>query len=81
MSVDPDAQGLGFCGKLMRAVNAWADKLQLPLYLETSGERNVAIYQRFGYKTMERFTLQVKNDTDIHDDEFGMLREPVQAGP
>ena len=46
MSVDPDAQGLGFCGKLMRAVNVWADNLQLPLWLETSGTRNVAIYER-----------------------------------
>ena len=46
MSVDPDAQGLGFCGKLMRAVNVWADNLQLPLWLETSGARNVAIYER-----------------------------------
>eukprot|EP00438_Fugacium_kawagutii_P028040 Skav208420 [mRNA] locus=scaffold2953:243689:246713:+ [translate_table: standard] len=77
MSVDPDAQGLGFCGKLMRAVNAWADNLQLPLWLETSGERNVAIYQRFGYKTMEQYTLQCKNDPEIHEDEFGMMREPV----
>jgi hypothetical protein len=27
-------------------VNVWADNLQLPLWLETSGARNVAIYER-----------------------------------
>lgn len=52
MSVDPEAQGLGFCGKLMRAVNAWADRNKLPLWLETSGTRNVAIYERFGYRAV-----------------------------
>ncbi|CAJ1365791.1 unnamed protein product, partial [Effrenium voratum] len=76
MSVDPEAQGLGFCGKLMRAVNAWADRNKLPLWLETSGTRNVAIYERFGYKTMEQFALKCKNDPDIHQDEFGMMRLP-----
>eukprot|EP00434_Breviolum_minutum_P026556 symbB.v1.2.023476.t1/scaffold2076.1/size90297/2 len=74
MSVDPDAQGLGFCGKLMRAVNKWADDSQLNLWLETSGARNVAIYERFGYKTMEQFTLKCKNDPEVHDEEFGMMR-------
>ena len=69
-----DAQGLGFCGKLMRAVNKWADDSQLNLWLETSGARNVAIYERFGYKTMEQFTLKCKNDPEVHDEEFGMMR-------
>ena len=77
MSVDPDAQGLGFCGKLMRAVNVWADDLQLPLWLETSGTRNVSIYERFGYKTAEQYTLKCKDD--IHEEEFGMIRSPVKA--
>lgn len=69
-----DAQGLGFCGKLMRAVNKWADDSQLNLWLETSGARNVAIYERFGYKTMEQFTLKCKKDPEVHDEEFGMMR-------
>ena len=77
MSVDPAAQGLGFCGKLMRVVNAWADSRQLPLWLETSGARNVAIYERFGYKNMEQYALKCKNDPGTHDDEFGMMRLPT----
>jgi len=58
----------------MRAVNKWADDSQLNLWLETSGARNVAIYERFGYKTMEQFTLKCKNDPEVHDEEFGMMR-------
>ncbi|CAE7292588.1 BDH1, partial [Symbiodinium necroappetens] len=79
VAVDPDAQGMGFCGKLMRFVNTWADSRHLPLWLETSGERNVAIYERFGYKTMERFDIKCETSElkeDIHHDEFGMLRSP-----
>ena len=72
VAVDPDAQGMGFCGKLMRYVNAWADSRQLPLWLETSGERNVAIYERFGYKTMERYDFRCGRE--VHENEFGMLR-------
>ena len=62
MSVDPDAQGLGFCGKLMRAVNVWADNLQLPLWLETSGARNVAIYERCHGWVMFHFMFYVCSD-------------------
>ncbi|CAE7468561.1 rebM [Symbiodinium natans] len=79
VAVDPDAQGMGFCGKLMRFVSAWADSRHLPLWLETSGERNVAIYERFGYKTTERFDIKCETSEskeDIHHGEFGMLRSP-----
>lgn len=55
MAVDPDGQGQGFCGKLMRKVNDYADHLNLPCWLETNGERNVAIYKRFGYQIEDDF--------------------------
>ncbi|CAJ1403955.1 unnamed protein product [Effrenium voratum] len=77
MAVDPDAQGLGLCGKVMRVVNMWADDLRLALWLETYGTRNVAIYERFGYKTMEHFALKYKDDP-VHEDAFGMMRLPVK---
>ena len=34
---------------------------------------------RFGYKTMEQYTLKCKNDPEVHEDEFGMMRYPVKA--
>eukprot|EP00927_Polykrikos_kofoidii_P051195 TRINITY_DN4499_c0_g3_i1.p1 TRINITY_DN4499_c0_g3~~TRINITY_DN4499_c0_g3_i1.p1 ORF type:complete len:269 (+),score=22.13 TRINITY_DN4499_c0_g3_i1:96-902(+) len=81
MAVDPSSQGMGFCGKLMRLVNVYADSLNLPLYLETSGTKNVSIYERFGYRTVEQFTLDCPKDPDraeSHDDDFAMIR-PASA--
>eukprot|EP00927_Polykrikos_kofoidii_P051194 TRINITY_DN4499_c0_g2_i1.p1 TRINITY_DN4499_c0_g2~~TRINITY_DN4499_c0_g2_i1.p1 ORF type:complete len:269 (+),score=18.70 TRINITY_DN4499_c0_g2_i1:67-873(+) len=81
MAVDPSSQGLGFCSKLMRSVNVYADSVNLPLYLETSGTKNVTIYERFGYRTVEQFTIDCPKDPDraeSHDDEFAMVR-PASA--
>ena len=50
VGVDPSAQGHGFCGKLLRAASAVADREQLPCYLECCGEKNPKIYKRYGYK-------------------------------
>eukprot|EP00931_Biecheleriopsis_adriatica_P075760 TRINITY_DN49548_c0_g1_i1.p1 TRINITY_DN49548_c0_g1~~TRINITY_DN49548_c0_g1_i1.p1 ORF type:complete len:279 (+),score=41.82 TRINITY_DN49548_c0_g1_i1:35-838(+) len=80
MAVDPSAQGFGLCGKLMRLVNDYAESLQLPLYLETSGSRNVAIYEHFGYKAVEQMTLSCPKDPDKAQDstdEYAMIRTPV----
>lgn len=80
MAVHPDAQGKGLCGKLMRQANAYADKLNLPMWLETSGEKNVSIYKRFGYEVAEQFTVECADCPDgskPHMDEFGMMR-PAQ---
>jgi len=77
MAVHPDAQGMAFCSLMMRRVNEYADSLNLPLWLETSGIRNAEIYKKFGYEVVEQFTLKKDNDPDDsepHTDEFGMLR-------
>merc|ERR1712070_482396 len=73
MAVDPNCQGMGFCGRLMRFVNTYADERKLPLYLETSGLKNKAIYERFGYKSVEQFECSCPKDPDRsepHTDEF-----------
>mmetsp|Transcript_6711 Transcript_6711/g.15560 ORF Transcript_6711/g.15560 Transcript_6711/m.15560 type:complete len:264 (+) Transcript_6711:47-838(+) len=79
VAVDPSSQGRGFCGKLMRAVSAWADSKQLPLWLDTSGSRNVAIYERFGYKVVEKYQLECKEEpqSEIHEEEYAMIRIPA----
>jgi len=77
MAVHPDAQGKGFCSLMMRLVNEYADSLNLPLWLETSGTRNVEIYKKFGYEVIEQFTVETANDPDNSEpltDEFCMLR-------
>eukprot|EP00929_Paragymnodinium_shiwhaense_P000072 TRINITY_DN10020_c0_g1_i1.p1 TRINITY_DN10020_c0_g1~~TRINITY_DN10020_c0_g1_i1.p1 ORF type:complete len:266 (+),score=20.25 TRINITY_DN10020_c0_g1_i1:195-992(+) len=64
MAVDTDAQGNGYCGKLMRTVSLFADKAGVPCYLETSGKRNVSIYERFGYRSEKAYTLSCAADPD-----------------
>jgi len=80
MAVDPDAQGMGFCGLLMRFVNTLADKLKMRLYLEASGPKNESIYKRFGYETLEKFEIRCPKDPDQsgpHADENAMRRPAV----
>ena len=59
--MDPAAQGQGHSSKLLRRVNELADAEGLPCYLMTSGPSKdavkVAIYARFGYKTVDQRTL------------------------
>lgn len=77
VAVDPDAQGKGVSSKLMRTANAYADKMKLPLYLETSGEKNMAIYEHFGYKVVEKFGYDADGDPDNakpHGAEYIMIR-------
>ncbi len=47
---DPDFQGNGFGGAAIRAGLARADEGGLPAYLETADEKNVALYQSFGFE-------------------------------
>jgi GNAT superfamily N-acetyltransferase len=81
MAVAPEHQGNGMCSKLMRAVCLVADGQNLPAYLETSGEKNVAVYETFGLKTVERVTVRDPNDTkaDTFDDFYAMLRAPSEG--
>merc|ERR1712032_1607491 len=79
VAVDTSCQGQGHSSRLMRQVNAYADSLSLPLYLETSGSRNVAIYQRFGYRVVDCFSIHCDSDSDNSEalEEYAMLR-PAQ---
>ena len=44
------------CSKLMRAVCLVADAKNLPARLETSGAKNVAVYEKFGFKTVRNLS-------------------------
>ena len=81
MAVAPEHQGKKLCSLLMRAVSAVADEHGLPCYLETSGERNAQIYERFGYEKVERVTVldpKKKRDAPAYDDFYAMVRPPVR---
>lgn len=52
ISVNPEYQGQGHGLKLMRKLNAGADKKGVACYLETAGERNRHFYEKFGYNVV-----------------------------
>jgi len=45
----PHCQGQGFSSQLVRPMLECIDREHLPCFLETNTEKNVAIYQRFGF--------------------------------
>ena len=52
LGVAPAAQGRGVGSALLRAANARLDAAGLPAYLETGTTRNVALYERHGFKVI-----------------------------
>ena len=51
--VEPPLQGKGYGATLMRAMLARLDEEQMPCYLDTQNEKNVPMYQHFGFKVLE----------------------------
>ena len=71
LAVDPKHQGKRYASKLLNEMLSHIDKEALPCYLETEGEKNVAIYQHFGFEVVDEFV--VPNTTDKL---IAMLRQP-----
>ena len=70
MGVDPQFQGKGYAGELLRPMLARIDEEGLPCYLETLKERNVPLYEHFNFKLVEKSTIP---ETDLTN--WAMLRE------
>ena len=71
LGVDPNSQGKGHSGVLLKAMFTRLDQEGLPIYLVTHKDKNVAIYQHYGFKILEDTTIP---DTDIRL--WAMLKEP-----
>ena len=52
LGVAPAAQGRGVGSALLRSAGARLDREGLPAYLETGTTRNVALYERHGFRTI-----------------------------
>lgn len=50
IGVDPVHQNLGHGSTLMKTVIADAEKSNLPIYLETSNEKNLSLYEQWGFQ-------------------------------
>ena len=57
IGVDPRYQGKGHAGTLLRSMLARMDEAGLPCYLETLEERNVRLYERFGFSVVEESAI------------------------
>lgn len=68
--VDPEFQGKGYGSKLLRPMLARIDEDDLPIYLETNKEKNVQLYQHFGFEIAEEKTIP---QTEITN--WGMIRK------
>ena len=71
VGVSPKFQGQGFGRKLLRSVIYESEKGGLPVYLETSTEKNAAMYNHLGFKTLAEINLPKFNLT-----QWEMLHEP-----
>jgi ribosomal protein S18 acetylase RimI-like enzyme len=57
IGIDPNAQGKGLGGQLMRYALARCDQDAALAYLETANPRNIALYERFGFEVMGQFQM------------------------
>lgn len=58
IGTDPVRQGKGFGGAVMRRHLEIADAAGMPTYLESSKERNIPIYQNFGFELKGEIRLR-----------------------
>ncbi|MBY8992733.1 MAG: GNAT family N-acetyltransferase [Candidatus Lokiarchaeota archaeon] len=70
IGVDPIHQGKGYAGQLLRAKLAEVDKQNVPCYLETNKEKNVSLYEHFGFEIVEEGIVP---DTEVSY--WAMLRK------
>lgn len=72
IGVDPSEQHKGIGMQLMNHCFKLADEMELPIYLETSVERNVSLYHYKEFKMKDTVTMAGKFNL------YFMVREPLQ---
>lgn len=70
IGVVPEAQGNGYASRLLRPMLERADRENLPCYLDTEVEKNVTLYEHFGFRVLDDTVVP---ETDVRS--WGMLRE------
>ena len=77
VAADPELQGRGLGKQLMRQVAELGDNLDLPCYLECAGEKNPAIYRKYGFEVVGETKME-KNRDGSECIMYHMVREPSQ---
>ena len=70
IGVDPEYHGQGFSSRLVMPVLQRIDRERMPCFLDTSNEKNVAIYRRFGFELVSEDKIPGTELTS-----FAMLRK------
>lgn len=70
LGVAPDKQGKGHGKKMLMSLCRYADKVNLPIYLETATDKNIQMYEKAGFEITEK-VMHPK----IHVPQWGMIRE------
>ena len=73
IGVDPEARGRGQFRELLSPLLEEADSARVPVFLETTVERNVSIYERHGFTLVERYRYRDSPEIRL------MRREPGTA--
>jgi GNAT superfamily N-acetyltransferase len=71
IGVDPLLQGKGYASVLLKAKLERLDREGVPCYLDTQTEKNVIIYEHYGFKVVEEFRIP-----GTHFSNWAMLRKP-----
>ena len=71
IGVASEFQGQGFGGKLLGTLIEKSEQAGIPLYLETATERNVRMYERLGFRSLNKVTLPI-----IDLPQWELIREP-----
>jgi ribosomal protein S18 acetylase RimI-like enzyme len=71
LGVEPELQGKGYAGRLLRPVLNRADRDGLACYLDNTNEKNLTLYQHFGFNVIEEYKIP---ETSISI--WAMLRGP-----
>ena len=72
IAVKPEEQGKGYGGLLISTMIKTIESDGLPVYLETNTEKNVSIYQKYGFEILEHSIIP---ETDVPL--WCMLRKPI----
>jgi ribosomal protein S18 acetylase RimI-like enzyme len=71
IGVDPTCQKKRVASRLITPILSWLDMQKLPCYLNTQNEKNIGLYEHFGFQVIEQLVLP--DSSIIHT---AMLRNP-----
>lgn len=77
-AVEPTQQGKGHGSRLLRAIHRIADSEGVPLFLDCSSERNVAVYKKAGYEVVDQQTVTMAPGDELTV--YAMVRQPGATG-